>query len=224
MNCLLGENYIMENSRSLLEKKEQMRYEVLKLIYEKTGGSTSARLDLSNFFRATNLSPQETGEILDIQDAITFLSEEGLIEYVTLGYSYSITHRGVKEFEQSIREPARDTEHFSASVIQIFNAPVGTVQAGDNNNSYVNHNNDSGAEVQELIQQLKNLVSSLSEIHRKDASEVIEDLQEEIENPTKQSRLKSSLITLWQLSKDVAGFANSVSAIAQRFGIDLSHF
>jgi hypothetical protein len=214
----------MENPHSLLEKKERVRYELLKFIYERTNGRTSATLDLRNFFRTTNLSPQETEEINNLQDAITFLSEEGLIECVALGYSYSITHRGVIEFEQSIREPERNTKHFSASVIQIFNAPVGTVQSGNNNRSYVNQNNNSNAEVQELIQELKNLVSNLPESHRNDASEIIEDLQEDIKNPQKQSRLRSSLVTLLRLGKDVASFANSVSAIAQRVGIDLSQF
>jgi len=143
---------------------------------------------------------------------------------MTLGHSYSITHRGVKEVEQSIKNPEKSTDQFSSPVIQIFNAPVGNVQTGNNNNSYVSQINNSSAEIQNFIQDLKGLVSSLPEKHQSDASEVIEDLQEEMENPIKQSRLKSSLITLWALGKDVASFANSVSAVAQRFGIDLSSF
>jgi hypothetical protein len=117
------------------------------------------------------------------------------------------------------------TEHFSSPVIQqIFNAPVGAVQTGNNKKAYVSQVNNIGIEIQDAIQDLKSLVSSLPENHQNDASEVIEDLQGEIANPTKQSRLNSSLVTLWQLGKDVASFANSVLAIAQRFGIDLSSF
>jgi hypothetical protein len=214
----------MNDAHKLLEEKEKVRYEILKWIYEQTNGATTTRLDLSQFFRATSLSPKETQEYIGIRDAINYLSEERLIECMTLGHSYSITHRGVKEVEQSIKNPEKSTDHFSSPVIQIFNASVGNVQTGNNNSSYVSQVNNTSAEVQNAIQDLKTLVSTLPENHQNDASEVIEDLQEEIANPTKQSRLKSSLITLWQLGKDVASFANSVSAVAQRLGIDLSSF
>jgi DNA-binding PadR family transcriptional regulator len=217
----------MSSALELLEAKEKSRYEVLKQFYEYTNGRTCLQLDLSEHFREKIRSPEETMEAHNLRDVIDYLSEEGLIDDTGGGeeFKYSITHKGVIEMENSIRNPEKSTDHFSSPVIQIFNAPVGNIQAGNNNTSYVNQVNDiSSTEVQNAIQDLKSLVGTLLENHQNDASEVIEDLQEEIANPTKQSRLKSSLITLWQYGKEVASFANSVSAVAQRFGIDLSSF
>jgi DNA-binding PadR family transcriptional regulator len=213
----------MDNKIKLLEEKEKIRHEILGEFYTKTNGDTTIRLDLSIYFKDAILSPEEAAE----KNAIIYLSEEGLIELMDQNPSYSITPKGVKEFEQSIQHPEAATEHFSSPVIQqIFNAPVGTVQTGNNNNAYayVSQVNNIGIELQDAIEDLKSLVDSLSENHQNDASEVIEDLQEEIANPTKQSRLKSSLINLWQFGKESVDFANKVSAIAQRFGIDLSNF
>ena len=215
----------MENANILLEEKEQLRYKILRHVYELTKGSTSIMLDLDRSLRTTNLLSQETDQGINIQDAIEYLCDEGLIEMATGGPTYSLTHRGRKEVEESIKNPETATEHFSPLVIQqIFNAPVGTVQTGNNNNAYVNQVNNIGTEIQDSIQELKSLISSLPENRQNDVFEVIEDLQAEIANPTKPSRLKSSLIALWQLGRDVAGFLNSVSAIAERFGIDLSGF
>ncbi len=142
----------MNDAHKLLEEKEKVRYEILRDIYEQTNGATTTMLDLSKFFRATSSSPQETEKYISIRDAINYLSEERLIECMTLGHSYSITHRGVKEVEQSIKNPERSTDHFSSPVIQIFNAPVGTVQTGNNNNSYVSQINNASAEIQDSIQ------------------------------------------------------------------------
>lgn len=218
----------MDDALKLLEEKENMRYEVLKCLHlhAQNNGIKRNSLKLSEILGVENLSSQMNEGGFRVQDAVNYLSGEELVEEksTVLGKLYSITHKGVKEIERSIQNPEKSTEHFSSQVIQIFNAPVGTVQSGNNNSSYVSQVNNIGAEVQDTIKKLKSLVGSLPENHQNDASEVIEDLQEEIANPTKQSRLKSSLITLWQLGKDVANFANSVSAVAQRFGIDLTSF
>jgi hypothetical protein len=211
----------MIDAHKALKNKDEVRYETLRYIYDLTNGLTTRSVDFSKYFGCTN-SRQEEEQYADIRNAINYLEEENLIKWDS-DEEYSITHRGVKEVEQSIKNPERSTEHFSP-VIQFYTAPVGTVQNGNNNNSYVSQINNSSSEIQNSIQDLKGLVSSLPEKCQSDASEVIEDLREEMENPTKQSRLKSSLVTLWALGKDVASFANSVSAVAQRFGIDLSNF
>jgi hypothetical protein len=219
-----GDILTMNNAHKLLEEKEKVRYEILRWMYERTNGAATTMLDLSKFFETTNLLSPELDRNSAVQDAINYLCNEELLDLTGGEHLYSITHKGVKEVEQSIKNPERSTDHFSSPVIQIFNAPVGNVQTGNNNNSYISQVNNTCAEVQNAIQDLKSLVGTLPENHQKDASEVIEDLQEEITNPTKLSRLKAFLVTLWALGKDIAGFANSVSAIAQRFGIDLSSF
>jgi hypothetical protein len=217
----------MSSTFELLETKEKLRYGILKQFYEITNGRTDFELDLSKYFREKIRSNEEAIEAHNLRGVIDYLSEKGLINDTGGGeeFKYSITLEGVIEMENSIKNPEKATEHFSPPVIQqIFNAPVGTVQAGNNNNAYVNQVNNIGTEIQDAIQELKSLIGSLPENRQNDVSEVIEDLQAEIANPTKPSRLKSSLIALWQLGRDVAGFLNSVSAISERFGIDLSGF
>jgi hypothetical protein len=49
----------------------------------------------------------------------------------------------------------------------------------------------------------------------------LETLEAEVVTPTKPGKLKSALFALWSVGKDVASFANALSAIAERLGIHL---
>jgi hypothetical protein len=76
-------------------------------------------------------------------------------------------------------------------------------------------------EVLRLIETLHQNLDSLPSDHQDVAVESLETVKAEVTTPTKSSKLKSALIVLWTIGKDVASFSNSVSAIAERLGIHL---
>jgi hypothetical protein len=75
----------------------------------------------------------------DILDVAGYLAEEGLLEIGSDKEqdrppvpNLCLTHKGIVEVERSIDHPTGATEHFSAQIVQHFNAPVGSVQSGVN--------------------------------------------------------------------------------------------
>jgi hypothetical protein len=86
--------------------------------------------------------------------------------------------------------------------------------AGTINSSQVN-------EVLRLIETLHQNVENIPSDHQDVAIESLETLKAEVTTPTKTSKLKTALIALWGVGKDIANFANAVSAIAERLGVHL---
>ena len=99
-------------------RKDRVRYLVLRLLYEVCDGAEGGGVNLSEFE-----VPDVTED--ELEDALQFLAQEDMVE---LASDYAILkHRGIVEYEHSVRFPDQATEHFS---VQVFNAPVGVVQNG----------------------------------------------------------------------------------------------
>jgi len=64
----------------------------------------------------------------DFYHVLQYLTDEGLASKSNL--VVSLTHEGIVEFEDSLRNPTESTTHFPAPVIQYFYGPVGAVQTG----------------------------------------------------------------------------------------------
>lgn len=90
------------------------------------------------------------------------------------------------------------------------NTLAGTI----NNSSQIN-------EIMELIDTLRQNINSIPSEYQDVANESRETLESEVKNPTKISKLKTSLLAIWSIGKDVAIVGNTVFAIAERFGITL---
>lgn len=76
-------------------------------------------------------------------------------------------------------------------------------------------------EVIKLVEVLRQQLETLPSDNQDVAVDSLETLQAEIITPTKPAKVKSALFALWSVGKDVATFANAVSAIAERLGIHL---
>jgi hypothetical protein len=111
---------------SIVEKQKK-RYQVLLKIYEMAGDDPQHGIRPQFFYETGLLLQKEVFVIL------AYLDNEGLIKR---GETLYLTHKGIKEVEDSIQHPNRPTEHFSTVVIQHFYGDVkGGVQVNGEGNS-----------------------------------------------------------------------------------------
>jgi predicted transcriptional regulator len=179
---------------SVLEKQKK-RYELLHKIYELTDGDESKMIQLEI---PENLDRNEVQSIID------YLSGEGLVESLAdEGLLLSITHRGVVELEKSLVNPKESTEHFPTQVIQHFHGLVGSVQTGNQNVANVTQSISVGADVSELLRQLRQHITDETPEKQQDGIELLEGLESEIKTPNQsKSRIKLYLKGLGSFVKD----------------------
>lgn len=184
------------NNERRMEKKmreiESKRYNTLRWIYDKVGGQQYKLADLRELVNS-DLGYSEN-ELTRISD---YLEGESLINQMDdCGLLVQLTHKGIVEIESSIKNPQNSTEHFPLTVIQNFNAPVGSVQTGNNNTANVNQN--FGQNLSEILQQLailRNEFQKLPESEKEEAIEIVDAIEVEVksEKPSK-GKIKSFLL------------------------------
>jgi len=211
----------LENQK-ILEKK-QNRYKVLKQIYLDTDGKKYETTMADEISHITKIPTSELSHILQ------YLQEEGLIKAMSNIYDESghvpirILHQGVIEVESTISNPDKPTEHFPAQVFNITNHGSVANQQYGNSNTAANVTQNVGSDVAEALQIIDTLwqaVDNLPSANQPIAIEALEDLKEEVTAPTRASRVRGAFLTLWSVGKDVASFANAITSLAQRFGMD----
>nr|WP_290224270.1 hypothetical protein [Trichocoleus desertorum] len=215
----------MQDDLQQVLEKDKKRLLVLKAIYDQTQGDKHTPTIFSEVYEATGVNGEEGQELIRI---LEYLAAKGLIKIQGSIYGGQsapiwICHEGIREFEQTIRNPNGSTEHFSGSVVQNFHAAVGAVQNGNYNRAEVTqHIGMDAAEVLKLIQKLEQEVPNIPQENQDVAADSIEVLKAEVvATPTKVARIKGALFALWTSGKDVASFINAVTAIAERFHIHL---
>jgi hypothetical protein len=207
----------MNNNFTLIQDKQKKRYEMLLKLWEATGGRELVEVSFSELAQQVGLSDEEAMEIY------VYFMEEHLFGYrgVYDDRRVTLSHKAVVEVEQSIAHPDKGTEHFSSTVIQNFNAPVGSVHTGPHSTSYVNQNFGANvSEVLSLIRELRDTFQSLPPEQKVEALEVIDALEEEVQSPTpRMGRIKAFL---GQIGSFTANTASNViaTAIAKSLGID----
>jgi hypothetical protein len=206
----------MGSHLKLIQEKQRKRYQLLLKLWEATGGRELVEVSFSDIAQESGLSEEEAMEIY------IYFMEEHLFGYrgVDGNRRVTLSHKAIVEVEQSIAHPDEGTEHFSSTVIQNFNAPVGSVHTGPNSTSYVSQNFGANtSEVLSLIRELRNTFQSLPPDQKTEAIEVIDALEEEIQSPTpRKGRIKAFL---GQIGSFTANTASNViaSAIAKSLGI-----
>ncbi|HEU0129510.1 MAG TPA: hypothetical protein VFQ85_00785 [Mycobacteriales bacterium] len=89
---------------SVAEKQDQ-RSRVMRAMYTLSGGNQLYDADVATLVEATDLSEA------DVEAAVDYLSEEGLLAISGLGPLVSITHAGRREVERALSAPTQPTEH-----------------------------------------------------------------------------------------------------------------
>ena len=90
---------------------ERQRFAFLKELYDRSGGDS-----------LPDCPAKDIGQKLGFDQAVTekthrYLKAEGLLEYQGMGPQVAITHQGIKEIEQALKQPAIGTDHFPANII-----------------------------------------------------------------------------------------------------------
>jgi hypothetical protein len=199
----------------IIREKERKRYAVLLKLWEATGGKELSRVNFDDIAKQAGLNKEETSEVY------VYFMNEGFFGARDMGGRVTLSHKAIIEVEQSIKNPTASTEHFAATVIQHFNAPVGSVQTGQQSTAYVNQNfGASTSEVLNLIRELRQSVISLPPDQQGEALEVIDALEEEAQLPTpRKGRIRAFLAQIGSVAKDV-GVNVAATAIAKYYNLD----
>jgi hypothetical protein len=161
-------------NQKVLREKEQKRYRIFSRIYEKSSGSITRPVSEDELIELEGIPKRE------LEDILYYLEGEGLIRNFAPGV-VAIEHAGLKEMEDSMRNPERSTKHFESTIIQHFYGTVHSVQTGNQNtqNAIININPD----LDEAISSLLDLINraELQEIDKDDALEATERLRKLIQ-------------------------------------------
>jgi hypothetical protein len=89
-----------------IKELQRQRFEFLKRVYEKTGGSRDQDVGIYTVGDELRLSCDE------VDRAVEYLIAEDLLERPHFGNDIAITHLGVIEAEQALAEPDKPTDYF----------------------------------------------------------------------------------------------------------------
>ncbi len=194
----------MNDDLNIVLEKEKKRYQILLELWREAEGSENKEINFDEIVKKEGYSKSESDELY------IYFHKEGFFRNATFGGNIHLSHLAVKEIERliylshlavkeiekSIKHPSQSTEHFSATIIQNFNAQVSNVQTGNNN--LANINQSSGGDLSEILDELthwKTLLNSLQVTEREEAIEVVDALAEELQKETpSKGRLKAFLI------------------------------
>lgn len=195
-----------------IEARKAMRLRVMKVIFDEADGSTTSYLDGFALARAIGLSDQEMG------DACAYLEGEGLISAQVrvvdqfTPAAIQLTHKGIKEMEESLQSPERPTEHFppASSVINIHGNVIGSaIQNGSPGARQDVTIRDINVDVirtflSELAAQRENL--NLPETESRVLSAEVATIQAQIDSPRPKRRvITESLHTIRSILEGVGG-------------------
>jgi hypothetical protein len=116
-----------------VEKQRTNRLIVMKAIYDASEGSEAKPVSGPDLLETLALSDQDLG------DACKYLEGERLIKGTRTLWGHltpflvNITHRGIKEIEESLQTPAKPTQHFppAVSIVHVQGNLIGSpIQSG----------------------------------------------------------------------------------------------
>ncbi|TAG57669.1 MAG: hypothetical protein EAZ27_02135 [Cytophagales bacterium] len=148
-----------------LEENEKKRFLFLKYLYTQSSGDATYIFIIS-----------EVGKELDYDEVkliTSYLFEEKLVKFPALGGVISITHQGIKEVENTIRNPIKNTEqilHYNTINIGTMNNSSLQQSTTNSGISFV-YNEQKSLELNDIIKLLKDI---------KDSFELSNDLQNEL--------------------------------------------
>lgn len=204
----------MANHLQIIQQKQAKRYSMLLKLWEAVDCKEHKTVDFMKVAKGAGFNEEEAEEIY------IYFMNEGFFGNRIVRWGVSLSHKAILEIEQSISNPNRDTEHFTSSVIQNFNAPVGSVQTAPHSTSNVTQNFGANvSEVLNLIQELRQNFQTLPPDRREEAIEIIDALEEEVQSSApRKGRLKAFLN---QLASFTADTASDVLATAIASGLGM---
>lgn len=137
-------------------------------------------------------------------------------------HALSVTPRGTMVLKGKISFEDGLTSSSNSQTFKITNhGSVANQQFGNSNTANVTQNVGSNtAEILQMLHALRLDVSSLPPESQTIAIEALADIEEEVITPTRTSRIRGGLLSLWSVVKDVVTLANAATSLAQRFEMD----
>jgi len=195
-----------------LKQKKKNRFLFLEKIYKDGKGSSNAVFSMWDIGRDLSITEDETSEIVD------YLINENLLEPYGLGGTIHLSHWGIKEVEEAIEHPDKETEHFlPINIISIGTMTNSTLQQGTSHSS-IAFGGQQLIDLEDIIKSIKAISESLDislELHKELYSE-LQTLEIQKESPKPKSIIiKESLKTIRSLMESVIGNAITPSIIGQ---------
>jgi hypothetical protein len=110
---------MMDSSR--LNEIRAQRFAFLRAVYDETDGTTERMVQMSDIGAKVGFDDDLTGRI------VTYLIDEGLLEWAAMGGLIELTHWGLKEVEEVLSTPEQPTEHFPSLIVAENVLNVGTM-------------------------------------------------------------------------------------------------
>jgi len=221
----------MNDDHEYVIEQQEKRFSVLEFIWKETRGQPSnCYLTDKQIGIATKIYGQDLSIVVD------YLKCEGLIELreEMERLCIRVTHLGVLEMESAITNPNQDTNHFFSSVIINFietmnqtnisaqRDAIGNISSSEVNapvTNTVSYSESNNQEILQAIAELRQQINTLAEENQDVATDALDTLESEVKSPTKPTKVKTALFSLWGIAQGIASFANAVTAIADRFGV-----
>ena len=223
-----------ETDKQYVIDQQKKRFSVLDFIWKDTRQQPQSS---RNYSTAKEISSATGIDDDELFTALQYLESEGLIELMQymgqLPYS-RVTHSGIVEMESAITNPNQDTNHFFSSVIINFietvnqtnisaqRDAIGNISSSEVNapvTNTVSYSESNNQEILQAIAELRQQINTLAEENQDVATDALDTLESEVKSPTKPTKLKTALFSLWGIAQGIASFANAVTAIADRFGV-----
>lgn len=214
----------MDDDKQYVIEQQMKRFAALKFIWKETRDSETLFSPINEICDAIQVNQDELLQILG------YLEAEGLIKrmiYLGQPTLSQVTYLGKVEIENAITRPSEDTEHFSSKAITfIMNQTnitagrdaIGNVTSSTNPNISTTVTYSTN-ETLEAIAELRQQINTLAEENQDVATDALDTLESEVKSPTKPTKVKTALFSLWGIAQGIASFANAVTAIADRFGV-----
>jgi hypothetical protein len=205
-----------------IEQRQAWRTAIMHAVYDETNGDEFSIIEIGSIGTALEMPTAE------ITNAAKYLEGEGLIKAIwTLGGSppaVSITHRGIREVEESRAAPTRPTQHFTpyVNVITIHGDVTDSiVQAGSQNTAVGTFNESEISALTDLVAALQPAFESFPDsTERAEALSEVATIRAQLSSPKpKRAIVRASLVTLYALGTSATG-----TLIAPELAKAIHHF
>jgi hypothetical protein len=200
-----------ETTMTDIEKKQADRLLVMKAIYEASGGSEHSSVSGRDLLNDLGLSDEE------LANACKYLEGEHLIKSTRTmwghltPYIVDITHRGIKEMEQSLQAPTKPTEHFPpyVSIVHVEGDVIGSpIQSGSPGASQEVSSEVNLGEVRDFLRKLEEDAPSLNlpDPESRELTAEIATLKAQVDSPRpKRQIIRESLRSIRTILEGAAG-------------------
>ena len=93
-----------------IQERQEQRFQLLKRLFVKSDGNTSAIYDIYDIGAELGLDKQ------NVNRALAYLTQEGLVKTSLGSSSVRISHQGAKEIERALTAPNEPTTYFPAVI------------------------------------------------------------------------------------------------------------